>query len=307
MSAPRRLGRVVVAAAAAVLAGGLAANALWSDGRQSLEPAMQTGAVSFAAQVGHDASTRVVSTVGEAVTLTIPGSELIRVLDQRGPDPEPVFWHFRMTGAAMGITGLVADVRATAQVAADGTTHDLTTGIAEAGTVLAGSVVKIYPAAAGGDCSAVPDVPAGQEDRNVLVYDGEADQVQAAGVNPEGDLVTREWCVAMDWIDDPDGLYVNEVQVIGTAEDGTVNTGLAEWRSEIAFPRQLDPLGTYVNEAWVEALAMDGTTSRDSDSWSAVVYPDPSSEPGIQLTLDPSITNLNPQVATGDQPVFTTP
>ncbi len=52
----------------------------------------------------------------------------------------------------------------------------------------------------------------------------------------------------------------------------------------------------------MEALAMDGTTSRDSDSWSAVVYPDPSSEPGIQLTLDPSITNLNPQVATATSP-----
>ncbi|MEV7974140.1 hypothetical protein [Cellulomonas sp. NPDC089187] len=303
----RRSSRSVIAAAALVLAGGLIANALWSDNLQPLQPSMRTGGVSFAAQAGYDTSTRVDSIAGEAVTLTLPGSQIVRVLDQPGPDPEPVFWRFRMTGAAMGITGLVAHISVTSQIHDDGSTHDLSGGFAEHNTVLGGSVVKLYPAAAGGDCSVVPATPEGQEDRNILVYDGAEYTVQAAGVNPSGDLITREWCVAMDWIDDPDGLYVNEVQVRATAEDGTSSNGIDEWRSAVAFPRTLDPIGSYANRAWVEALAMDGTTSRDSDDWNAVLYPDPAAEPDVLLTIDPAVTNLNPHVATGDQPVFTTP
>lgn len=308
MSRSRTRGpRAAVIACALVLVGGLTAQALWSSHRQSLDLTMRTGAVSFAAQVGHDTSTRVVSAGGEAVSLTLPGSELIRVLDQPGPDPDPVFWRFRLIGAAMGITGLTADVQVTAQVREDGSSHDLSDGLAEDRTVLAGSVIKVYPAAAGGDCSVVPATPEGQEGRNVLVFGGDDHLVQGAGLNPSGDLITREWCVAMDWIDDADARYVNEVQASGTASDGSTSNDLDVWESVVAFPRSLDPIGTYLNEAWVEALAVDGTTSRDSDSWSAVIYPDPSAEPDIVLTFDPSITNLNPQVATGDQPVLTTP
>jgi hypothetical protein len=296
--------RTLMAGGALVLAGGLVAQALWSAGAQSLEPRMRTGAVSFAAQVGHDASTRVVSTAGEAVTLTLPGTQITQVLDQLGPDPDPVFWRFRLTGAAMGITGLVADVSVTAQVGPDGDEHDLSAGVAREGTVLAGSVVKVYPAAAGGDCSVLPATPEGEEHRNVLVYSGTQHPVQEAGANPAGDLVTSEWCVAIDWEDDPDGRYANEVQVAGTAVDGSVNHDLDAWESAVAFPRTLDPIGDYVNDAWVQALAADGTTARDDDSWRAVLYPDPSAEPDVVLTIDPSITNVNPQVATGDRPVL---
>lgn len=49
--------------------------------------------------------------------------------------------------------------------------HDLPSGVAPAGSVLAGSLLTEYPAAAGGDCSAVPDRPAGTEGHDVAVVD----------------------------------------------------------------------------------------------------------------------------------------
>lgn len=294
-------GAVTVAA----LGVALTANALWSAGRTTVEPTMQVGAVTFAAQVGDDTASRQVSVDGGAVQVRLPGSEIVRVLDQTGPDSDPVIWRFRATGAALGITGLVYDVAVTEQVDQDGQIEDLSDGVAQAGTVLAGTSLKVYPAAAGGDCSAVPEMPEGQEDRNVVVYGGDQVELQAAGENPTGADIVREWCVALNWEDDPDGVYANEVQAVGTGQDGTQSQSLAEWAAVVAFPPSLDPLGSYLNRVLAEGTAEDSTTSRAEDDWDAVLYPDPSAEPDVVITLDPAVTNLNPAVETGDHAVTT--
>ncbi|GIG23823.1 hypothetical protein [Cellulomonas denverensis] len=298
-----RLYRVAPVAVLALCAGSLTAQALWSDRDDGASTTMPTGAVSFAAQAA-DATTPVVSTDGGPVTLTLPGSEIIRVLDQTGPDPDPVFWRFTMSGAALGITGLAVDVRLDSTVDRDGTVTDISAGTASPSTVLGGSVVKVYPAAAGGDCSAVPVTPAGQEDRNVVIYDGDGYQLQAAGTNAGGSTRTQEWCVAMDWIDDPDGVYANQVQATAVGMNGEVSTAIADWSAVVAFPRSLHTSGDYVNEASVIGTGADGSRPRDEDGWHAVLFPDPSAEPSVVITLDPAVTNLNPSVATGDQPSY---
>jgi hypothetical protein len=279
------------------------AHALWTVNDAVTIPAMQTGGVLFAAQASGDDGTRVVSAGGAAVAVTLPGSEIIKVLDQLGPDPDPVFWRFTASGTALGITGLTYDVAATTQVAKDGSTYDVSSGIAQEDTVLAGSTTKIYPAAAGGDCSTVPETPEtpeGESPKNVYFYESQAHVLQNAGANLTGQEIEQEWCVAMDWNNDPDGLYVNDAQVSATAEDGSDNGALASWQAAVAFPPSLSALGEYYNKALVEAQAADLTMSRDEDDWGAVLYPDPSREPSLTLTLDPTITNLNPSVETGD-------
>jgi hypothetical protein len=287
--------RWVVVAALAVLvvgAGGLVAAALWSDSRAGAGATLRTGAVTFAAQVAGDGSTRVASADGGPVTVTLPGAQIVRVLDQTGPDPAPVFWRFEATGAALGIAGLTYDVAVTGVVDADGVPHDLVAGQGLAGTVLDGSVVTIYPAAAGGDCSTVPDPDPGQQDADVRVHGGEQDVLQPAGSNPTGGTRVRAWCVAMDWRDDPDGAYASEARAVATGQDGTTRQDRDTWDAVVAFPRTLDPVGSYANRAQAEGTAQDGSPARDSDDWTAVLFPDPSAEPDLVITLDPAVTTL---------------
>lgn len=282
-------------------------HALWTVNDAVVVPPFRTGAVSFAAQAAGD--TRVASAGGEPVMVTLPGTEIIKVLDQTGLEPDPVFWRFRASGAALGITGLSYDVAATGQVAGDGGTHDVSSGVAKQGTVLAGSTVKIYPAGTGGDCSAVPAAPVaaeGEPQRNVHVFAGDAHVLQEPGTNPTGGVIEQEWCVAMRWNHEPDGRYVNEAYVTATGEDGGENGARTRWQAAVAFPPALDPLGEYVGRGSVRALAQDGTFSRDHDEWRALIFPDPSGEPDLTLTLDPWVTNLNPSVAPGDTFAFTT-
>lgn len=284
-------------------------HALWTVNDAVVVPPFRTGAVAFAAQAAGDDATRVHSDAGEPVTVTLPGAEIIKVLDQTGLEPEPVFWRFRASGAALGITGLSYDVSPADQVGRDGATHDVSSGVARAGTVLAGSTVKVYPAGTGGDCSAVPATPAaaeGEPQRNVHVIAGEAHVLQEPGANLSGREVEQEWCVSMRWNHDPDGQYVNEVHVRSTAEDGEENGARTRWQAAVAFPPALDPLGEYVGRGSVRATAEDATVSRDHDEWRALVFPDPSGEPDLVLALDPWVTNLNPSVAPGDSFAFAT-
>jgi hypothetical protein len=283
------------------------AHALWTVNDAVAIPPFQIGAVTFSAQVVDDDGTRVSSDAGEPVAITLPGSEIIKVLEQNGLDPEPVFWRFRASGAAPGITGLSVDVAAGSQVASDGSGYDVSSGVAREGTVLAGSTIKIYPAGTGGDCSAVPATPPaaeGEPPRNIHVYADQPHVLQAPGANPAGREVEQDWCVAMRWNHDPDGQYVNDAQVTATGEDGTENGAMTRWQAAVAFPPALDPAGTYAGRGSVAAVGEDSTVSRDHDDWSAVLFPDPSGEPALTLLLDPSVTNLNPSVATGDTFVF---
>lgn len=301
----RRTEGLVTVGVVSAMAFGLTtgAYALWSADRSVVVPGMQTGAVSFAAQSQDPQAPRQVSSGGEPLTVVLPGAELVKVLDQVGPDPAPVFWRFSTSGAAAGITGLTYDVAATAQQAAGEAPYDIASGTAQPGTVLEGSTVKVYRASLGGDCSTVPETPEpveGEPARNVFVYDHVGHVLQEPGTNPSGTEIEHVWCVAMSWNHDPEGRYVNDVQVVGTAEDGTENGALAQWAAAVAFAPSLAAAGFYVNRAFVEAIAEDGTVSRDHDDWNALLFPDPSGEPDIVLTVDPAVTNLNPAVPAGD-------
>lgn len=300
----RTRSRVTVGAAAAatfLLATG--AQALWSAERAAELPPFRSGAIAFGAEAGGDPGTRQDSLDGSAVTVTLPGSQIIQVLDQTGLDPDPVFWRFRASGAALGITGLTYRVTATSQVDGDGESYDVGSGVARENTVLAGSTIKIYPATTGGDCSAVPAVPepvAGEPVRNIHVFGDQPTVLQEPGTNLTGREIEQEWCVALRWNHDLDGQYVNDAQVTAIGEDGTDKGAMTQWRAAVAFPPALNPLGTYLNRGSVEATGEDSTISRDHDDWHSVIYPDPSGEPDLVLTLDPVVTNANPAVPDGD-------
>lgn len=297
----RRRNRLRVTAGAAAVATFLlatGAQALWSAQRGAELPPFRTGAVTFGVEVTGDPGTREDSVDGAAVTVTLPGAEIIKVLDRSGLEPEPLYWRFRTTGAAAGIAGLTYQVTAASQVGGDGSSHDVTSGIAREGTVLAGSTISIYPAGSGGDCSAVPAIPVpaeGEPPRNIHV-EPQPVVLQQPGSNPTGQKVEQDWCVAMRWNHDPDGRYVNDAQVSAIGEDGSDKGAMAQWRTAVAFPPALNPLGTYRNRGSVEGIGEDSTASRDHDDWNVVVYPDPSGEPALVLRVEPTVTNANPEV-----------
>ncbi len=284
-----------------LLGGALAASALWSAGADADTPSVAIGAVRFGA-ASETVPERVFSPDGGAVSVTLPGSTVLEVLEQTSIDADPVIWRFTASGSALGITGLDYTVAVTEQVGADGS-YDLSAGIAQPGTVLERSTLIVYRAGAGGDCSAIPEVPApepGETPRNVHVVDAVDVELQAAGAALTGTETSQEWCAAIDWNDVADGAYVNDVHVTGIAEDGSGNGATARWHAQVGYPPALEQLGVYRNRATVEATAEDTTSARATSEWHADVYPDPSGEPGIVITLDPVVTNLNPDVAPRD-------
>lgn len=293
---------VIVGTAVALVAATSVANALWFSGAGADTPPFSVGAVTFAAEVPGVAASSQHSDGGASVTVVLPGSTVIEVLEQTSVDAEPVVWRFIASGAAAGIAGLNYSVAATAQTTDDGS-HDLGSGIAQPGTVLEHSTVKVYRAAAGGDCSAVPETPElleGESPRNVYLFASDDVELQAAGVMQPAALALQEWCVALDWNDAPDGTYVNDVRASGLAEDGGASGALARWHASVGFPPALDLLGTYRNRAVAEGTSEDTTTTKAGAVWFADVYPDPSGEPDIVFTLDPIVTNLNPAVSPRD-------
>nr|WP_154728709.1 hypothetical protein [Cellulomonas hominis] len=295
-----RLTAGVAAAASFLLATG--AQALWSAQRSAELASYQAGAVAFGVDVGGDPVTRDDSVDGAPVTVTVPGSEIIKVLDQSGLEPEPLFWRFRASGAALGIAGMTHQVTTASQVWSDGSTHDVSSGFARENTVLAGSTVTIYPADARRGCSAVPPTPAAGEGQPNVHLHPDPVVLQEPGTNLKGLEVEQEWCVALRWNHDPDGRYVNDVQVTATAEDGTDKGAMAQWRSAVAFPPALNPLGSYVNRGSVAGTGEDLSVSRDHDEWHSVVYPDPSGEPALVLRVQPVVTNANPEVQDSSVP-----
>lgn len=295
---PRTRTLIVAGGVVALMAGSLAASALWSTGVGVDVPSVALGAVRFGAEPETSGVARSFSEAGEAVSVTLPGSTVIEVLDQDAVGAEPVIWRFTASGTALGIAGLNYDVAVTEQVTADGA-HDIGSGHAQPGTVLEQTTMKVYRAGVGGDCSAVPETPAvpeGEAPRNVHVFDTTDVELQAPGAALDGAETLQEWCVALNWNSVADGTYVNDVRVLAMAEDGSANGAQASWHSQVGFPPALEMLGVYRNLALVEARAEDTTRARASDEWHADIYPDPSGEPDVVITLDPVVTNLNPSV-----------
>ncbi|MBL3699143.1 hypothetical protein [Leucobacter luti] len=282
----------------ALMGGALVANALWNAQTDAPVPDFSIGSVRFSAEESLDADSRTFSDGGAPVSVTLPGSKIIEVLDQTSIDAEPVIWRFTAKGTALGIAGLNYSV-ATTEQRTDDDAHDLTSGVAKPGSVLERTTMKVYPAAAGGDCSAVPETPElaeGETPKNVYLYDTVDVELQAPGAALTGAESEQEWCVALDWNDVADGTYVNDVQVTGLAEDGSFNGATDRWHAAVGYPPALELLGVYHNRALAEATAEDTTKARATADWSADVYPDPSGEPDVVIELDPIVTNLNPDV-----------
>lgn len=289
-------------AVVALTTGALVANALWSAQTDAAVPDFSIGAVRFAAEASLDAETLNFSDDGAPVSVTLPGSTIAEVLDQTSIDAEPVIWRFTVTGAALGIAGLNYSV-ATTEQRSEEQSYDLGSGIAQPGTVLERTTAKVYRAAAGGDCSAVPETPelgADETPKNVYLFDAVDTELQAAGAALSGAESMQEWCVALHWNDVADGTYVNDVQVSGVADDGSARGATARWHAAVGFPPALELAGIYRNRALAEASAEDTTRVRATADWFTDVYPDPSGEPDVVIELDPIVTNLNPSVTPRD-------
>jgi len=263
--------------------------ALWSMAGSVQAPPVRLGAVSFDAFGQSGTTTPQYSEAGGPVTLTLPGSEVVKVLDQTGPNPPPVIWSFTVEGYAQGIAGLNVSVGLGAQVGPDGVTTGLGAGSARPGTLLALSTLTLYPAAVNGDCSATPEAPAADPSPTIRLLDAVDHVVQARG-SFTGAPARQVWCVALAFNGHPDGAYANEAQAAATGEDGARYGAIATWRSVVVFPPSLDPLGLYRNWAEVQGLAEDGTVSRDSTLYEAMVYPDPANEPAVTILLQPAVT-----------------
>ncbi len=252
----------------AVLGVGHAAFGLWSDTSTVTVPAFQTGTVQFAAEphpAGSDAKQFSTGTGerlanGTPVTVTLPGPEIAKVLDG------PATWRFRVSGYAQGIAGME---------------YDISYSGAGKGTLLAGSTMRVFPAA-NGDCSAVP------KNQPALT-----DQVlQEAGANTAGAQITEEWCVSIVWNYDPDGYHLNSVTATATGEDGSISSAYDEFGALISYPVSLDPFGIHTNTAFAEGTGEDGTLARAQDNFDAVLYPDPLLEPSVPISITPHVTNI---------------
>jgi len=283
---------ITVILMAATLGISSVAYALWSDDGEVDIPAVMVGAVSFDGFSQTDPEPQY-SPDGSAVTLTLPADEILGVLEQTGLDPQPVIWQFTTQGYAQGITGMNVSVSMGNQIGPDGTTTDLSSGNARSGTILAMSTTKVYPASMTGDCSHVPDTPAGEE-KNIYVYDTDDFTLQSPGAyNTDPTTSTQVWCVAMDYNQTPDSVYANEVQAIGIGADGKPHAAIDRWSAVVAFPPSLEPLGVYRNRVDVFGTAQDGTISHASAMYDAMIYPDPANEPDVTIILTPTVTNTN--------------
>jgi len=269
----------------------VSAVALWAANRDVPAASVGVGALSLDAFGQSGTTTPQYSADGGPVTLVLPGTEIVGVLGQTGIDPPPVIWRFTVEGYANGIAGLDVDVTVASQVAKDGKTTDLSAGVADAETLLSFSTMKVYPASVNGDCSAIPTVTP-VPGKNVYLVDTSDRVLQAPGAY-SGTPAQQYWCVAMDFNNQPDAAYGNEVQATGIADDATVHSAIASWQAVVAFPPSLNPIGEYVNRADVIGTAEDGTYSRDSDIFKAAIYPDPNQEPDVTILVAPRVTSLN--------------
>jgi len=287
-------------AMAAALTMTVSAVALWAANRDVPAAAIGVGALSMDAFGQSGTTTPQYSDDGGPVTLVLPGADIIGVMGQTGIDPPPVIWRFTVQGYANGIAGLDVDVTVDKQIAQDGKTTDLSSGVADPGTLLAFSTMTVYPASVNGDCSAVPVVtPA--PGKNVYLIDNSERVLQAPGAF-SGAPVQQYWCVAMDFNNRPDATYGNEVQAQGIADDSTVHNAIASWQTVVEFPPSLDPIGPYVNQADVVGTAEDGTYSRDTDIYQAMIYPDPNQEPDVTIIVQPRVTSLGSGAPTSPSP-----
>lgn len=279
------------------LGGALAANALWGASIRTSVPEFPVGSVAFGAHPNDRPQAFSSSVDGEAVTLRLPGERLAEIISPPEGNSKPVVWRFTTQGSAPGIAGMNYSV-AVREQASEGDSHDLSSGYARENTVLAGSTMKVFRAALGGDCSAIPETPdaaEGGQPRNVYVFDGDDVELQEPGRGTVGQLSHHEWCVVVEWNYPEDGLYRNDVTVSAVSENGAINNAIARWHAIVGQPPALAMTGTYLGRAVAEGTGDNSTLVRGFGEWHADLYPDPFGEPDVVIALQPTVTNLNPE------------
>jgi hypothetical protein len=260
---------------------------------------MYVGSVSFAGYT--DAGSPQYSPDGSSVTLRLPGSEIVKVLDS-GANGAPVIWRFTTEGYAAGIAGMDVTVDVGVQVGPFGAQTDLSDGNARTGTVLAMSTMRVYPALVTGDCSALPDIPTGEEGRNIYLFDAVDYQLQAAGKyhgQLSGDPTAQQWCVAMTYNESLDGAYANDVTAVATDNFGDTHSSVASWDTAVAFEKLLDALGFYRNSV----IASSGSTDAMDDFQAQLDFDfDPGAEPDVTFVLTPKVISQS-ALLQADEPI----
>lgn len=296
MTARTRVMTMTAGAAALSLCGALAAHGLWNAAIHTSVPVYPVGTVAFGAFPSDRPEALQTSANGEDVTVRIPGTRLAEIIEPPEGASKPVVWRFTTRGSAPGIAGMDYSVSVREQVGED-EAHDLADGYAQANTVLAGSTMKVFRAALGGDCSAVPETPPtdeGERPRNVYVFDGDGVGLQEPGTGAAGEMTEHEWCAVVEWNYPEDGRYRNNVTVSAVGENGSINNGIDAWHAVVGDPPALEMAGTYRGRAVAEGSGENGSTVRSPGEWHADLYPDPFGEPDIVIALHPTVTSLSP-------------
>jgi len=266
-----------------MLASASLAAALWSDAGVVTPAAVQTGGVSFAAEAQVDPDRQYATAAGGTnqangtpVTINLPGSVIAQVLEDA-----TVIWRFDVVGYALGIAGLSFDISYPAP-------HQDHPEVME--RVLDGTTLTVYPAAAGGDCSAPVANP---EPVNGIVTI--ADQVlQAPGSNTSGTEQVQTWCVELFWNADPPQYHTNVALAIGTGDDDSAVVSFDVFEAFIDYIPSLDPMGLHANQVTAEGIGRYGSIARDTDRWMAFIYPDATKEPDVPIILTPRATTVQP-------------
>jgi hypothetical protein len=207
---------------------------------------------------------------GVGLTVAVPGHDVAAV------PHTPLIWRFDVLGYAMGSAGMSFDLSYTLP-------EDSSYG---AQTITEASTVEVYPGGAGGDCSAgpAPD-PSGRHGLQTL-----SDQVlQEPGANPSGATVTQPWCVAITSKIPPSRPYTNVASVSAHVPGGGEAHASTVFSAMIDTPAAQAPHTSYHNTAIVQALSAAGLKVRDTDVFETALYPDPTKEPDLTITLTPHV------------------
>ena len=313
-SAALRAGVIAATAFAAALGGMSTASALWTHQRSATVAPLPVGNVAFGVSTGvqtddeatttYDRVTTVASagdaTRGEPLQVRIPGAVIAQVTDQRPPifpdeeaghEVEWVTWRFVVYGRADGVFGMTYSVEPDRQVerGTDHTVRPLADGIGSHQTLLGHSTMVIFPAAANGECTAVPGVTGGQNVHAVVAPNEPATDVTMISTDIETTTSRHTWCVGVRFNSTPDGEYIADAQTSGLGFDGRLHRDVSQWRAIVTFPPAIPPVGIYGARGAAEGIGEDGSIARDHAEWHSPLTPNPDNEPDVLLRITPQL------------------
>ena len=269
------------------------------------------------------------SQAGQPIEVRVPGSVIAAVLDQQETaNPVPQMWSFQVVGRTVESLGLDYTVAANRQEwtalpdNSQPAPHLLTGGMADDDTVLYYTTLQVYPTP-DGTClpDHAPPLPTDLSETggpHIYIYNDfylpppdpalavapPASLLQHHLLTEPGDLklaeptdiVTQTWCVAVAFINDADLPYTQQAWATGIDGAGKELMAFNSWSGLISFPPSLPMAGYYVSSFLAQGIGVDKSLSQDTYVWYAEVYPDPTDEPDVVISLDPSVTHIDPTV-----------